>query len=116
MKQNNLSRNPHQTLMLGVTVVLIMSCFFECEMIEFQWSETNYFVTPLQLALTFSVPLSIMMAVYWWLTQSKKHLTNWLTMGHIAFSLFSVLTLIFILCENQENLIGNPYDVVRYCL
>lgn len=116
MKQNNLSRNPHKTLALGLGVVLVMSLLFDCDAIDIQMNSAYIVTAPFHLAMIFSAPLAIMAAIYWWAIRAKKQLTNWLTMGHIAFSLFSVLTIIFILCEKESNLVGNPYDVVRYCL
>ncbi len=116
MKQNNLSRNPHQTILLGLGVVLLISFLFDCDTIDLQILDTYIVTDPFHLAIIFSAPLAIMAGIYWWIAHKKKQLTNWLTMGHIAFSLFSILTILFILCEKESNLLGNPYDVVGYCM
>ncbi len=116
MAENKLTKNPHQTLVLGLAVVIIFSLLLDCKEIDIQMHDTYYVTAPLHLALFFVMPLIIMAMIYWWFSSTKKPLTNWMTMGHIAFSLFSILTLLFILCENQANLTGNPYDVATYCL
>lgn len=116
MAENKLTKNPHQTLILGLAVVLIFSLVLDCDTIDIQMGDTSHLITPFQLALVFAIPLTLMAAIYWWFNQSKKPLNNSMTMGHIAFSLFSILTLLFILCENQANLTGNPYEVATYCI
>jgi len=116
MAENKLSKNPHQTLGLGLVVLIIFSLVLDCKEIDIQMHDTYWVIAPLHLATFFALPLIVMAAIYWWFTKSNKPLINWMTMGHIAFSLFSILTLLFILCENQANLTGNPYDVATYCL
>ena len=65
MAENKLSKNPHQTLGLGLIVLIIFSLLLDCKEIDIQMHDTYFVIAPLHLATFFALPLAIMAAVYW---------------------------------------------------
>ncbi len=99
--RNDINNKPHEVLWLGLAVILGFAYIFPCEAIDIQFFNTYLVIPPLQLASFFIFPLIILGGIYALTIRAGKKLIKWMTMFHIAFSLFFTITLIYAACEME---------------
>ena len=120
MKENNLSRNPHQTLWLGLLVLIIFAWIIPCKGIDIQMHDTYLSMSTVQFAMGISLFLGFLGLSYWALIRIGKQPIKALVMGHIALSLFTVMSFIFLICEYgtyQMMRFGKAsYEVIDYAV
>lgn len=97
--RNDINNKPHEVLWLGLAVILGFAYIFPCNQLDFQFHDTYFAMTPMQVASFFVFFLGLLGGIYAFTIRAEKKLTKWMTMFHIAFSLFFTITLIYAGCE-----------------
>lgn len=107
--RNDINNKPHEVLWLGLAVILGFAYIFPCDKLDFQFHDTYIAMTPMQVASIFVFSLGLLGGIYALTVRAGKKLIKWMTMFHIAFSLFFTITLIYAGCEMETlSLYGTP--------
>ena len=99
--RNEINEKPHLVLGLGLAVIFAFSYLAGCPNIEIQWEQSYLKFSSEELLWRFAALLLADGFIYWTAVSQGKKLTKWMTMFHIAFSLFFVITVIFFGCETE---------------
>lgn len=107
--RNDINNKPHEVLWLGLAVILGFAYIFPCDELDFQFHDTYLVIAPMQIASIFVFSLGLLGGIYALTIRAGKKLTKWMTMFHLAFSLFFTITLIYAGCEMEVlSLDGTP--------